>query len=54
MNIIDMSQKPGGVNSFCFDMKGKRTIMSMDNCCTCVLTDYQAPEHRRETKLEVR
>lgn len=52
--VIDMSVKPGPINSFSFDGKGSRFIYSMDNCEHCILYDSLAPVHRRETKLEVR
>lgn len=53
--VIDMNESQyGSVNSFCFDGKGNRTVMSMENFCYAVLTDYQAPVHRRLSKLEVK
>lgn len=52
--VVDMNEKQyGSINSFCFDGKGNRTVMSMDSYCYAIMTDYQAPVHRRQSKLEV-
>lgn len=52
--IVDLNDiKLGSISSFCFDGKGNRTVMSMESCCHVIFTDYLAPMHRRQSKLEV-